>query len=142
MQPDNPLAPVLIDSGTVAHPRDMIRALETLEAVEYSYVVDGETISEGAATLVKIMADSGSATMVVNGCLFLNVASFRYLDFSTDEARACNVTLHGDGLTLTLRSLGQADGDTVARGQLKLLEDAGFDLESFVVTDEDEEDDF
>ena len=142
MQPENPLAPVLIGSGTVAHPRDMIRALETLEAVEYSYIVDGETISEGAATLVKIMADSGSATMVVNGCLFLNVASFRYLDFSTDRDRVCSITLHGDGLTLALRSLGEADGDTVARGQLKLLEDAGFDLESFVVTDEDEEDDF
>jgi hypothetical protein len=139
MEHNHPLAPVLIGSGTLTHPRDMIRALETLEAVEYAYTVDGDTISEGAATLVKIMADSGSATIVVNGCLFLNVASFRYLDFSTDEEGVCSVTLHGDGLTLALRSLSEADGETVARGQLKLLEDAGFDLESFVVTDEDEE---
>lgn len=140
MQPDNPLAPVMIGSGTVAHPRDMIRALETLETVEYEYIVDGDTLSQGAATLVKIMADSGSATMVVNGCLFLNVSSFRYLDFSTDEEDVCSVTLHGDGVTLALRSIGPADGDTVARGQLKLLEDAGFDLETFVITDDEEED--
>jgi hypothetical protein len=140
MHKDNPLAPVMVGSGTLSHYRDMIRALETVEAVEYEYIVDGETISQGAATLVKIMADSDSATMIVNACLFLNVSSFRYLDFSTDEEGVCNVTLHGDGLTLALRSLGAADGETVARGQLKLLEDAGFDLETFVFTDEDEED--
>jgi hypothetical protein len=139
MQPDNPLAPVLIGSGTVSHPRDMIRALETLEAVEYAYTVDGDTIAEGMATLVKIMADSSSATMVVNACLFLNVSSFRFLDFSTDAEGVCTVTLHGDGVSLELRSMGTADGETVARGQLKLLEDAGFDLETFVITDEDEE---
>jgi hypothetical protein len=139
MEFNHPLAPVMIGSGTLSHPRDMIRALETLEAVEYAYTMDGDTISEGAATLVKIMADSASATIVVNGCLFLNVASFRYLDFASDEEGLCSITLHGDGVTLALRALAEADGDTVARGQLKLLEDAGFDLESFVVTDEDEE---
>jgi hypothetical protein len=118
----------------------MIRALETLEILEYSYMVDNETISEGNATLVKLMADPDSATMVVNGCLFLNVSSFRYLDFETDEDTVTSVHLHGDGMTLSLRSLGEADSETVARGQLRLLEDAGFDLESFVIGDDEEED--
>ena len=90
---NHPLAPYFIGSGTLTHPRDMIRALETLEAVEYAYIVDGDTISEGEATLVKLMADSGSATMAVNGCLFLNVSSFRYLDFSTDDEGLCAIEL-------------------------------------------------
>jgi hypothetical protein len=140
MEPTRPLAPILVGSGTVSHPRDMIRALETLEIVEYSYVVDEEAISSGNATLVKLLADPDSATMVVNGCLFLNVSSFRYLDFETDEDGLCTVSLHSDGMTLALRSLGEADSDTVARGQMRLLEDAGFDLESFVIGDDEEED--
>ena len=34
------------------------------------------------------MADPESATLVVNGCLFLNVLSFRYLDFEPLARRA------------------------------------------------------
>jgi len=133
-----PLAPCLIGSGTLTHPRDMIRALETLEALDFVYEIDGDTVSEGEATLVKLMADDESATMAVNGCLFLNVTSFRYLDFSTDEDGVALMRLFGDGTVLTLK----ADPDSssrIHRGQLRLMEDVALELGTFVITDDDED---
>ena len=81
MNRDHNLAPLLIGRGTLANPRDMLRALETLENLEYRFLAHGDVIQEGRAALVKLMADPESATLIVNGCLFLNVMSFRYLDF-------------------------------------------------------------
>ncbi len=135
----NNLAPCFIGSGTLTNPRDMIRALETLEAVEYRYELDGDTISEGSATLVKLMYDTDSATLVLNGCLFLNAASFTYLDFATTEANRCVVTLHGDGTLLTLTADAERDVVEVPRGQLRLLEDAAFDASFVLGDDEDDE---
>ena len=56
--------------------------------------------SEGRAALVKLMADPESATLVVNGCLFLNVLSFRYLDFEQLAEERWRFMLLGDGSTL------------------------------------------
>lgn len=137
MEPIRPLAPSFIGSGTVSNPRDMVRALETLESLEYTYVVDGHLVSEGLATLVKIMADLESATMAVNGCLFLNVASFRYLEFETNADLRCVVRLVGDGAVLTLLTTGEADSE-ITLGQMRLIEESEFDLSLFV-SEEDEE---
>lgn len=139
MEPTRPLAPCFIGSGTIAHPRDMIRALETLESLEFVYELDGSVISEGDATLVKLMADPHSATMAVNGCLFLNVASFRYLDFETDEEGRCTVRLYGDGSLLVLRTAPDAEGG-VTTGQMRLIEDAEFSLSELVLAEEEDED--
>lgn len=135
-----PLAPCFIASGTIAHPRDMIRAVESLEHLEFVYRVDGSVISSGNVTLVRLMADPESATMAVNGCLFLNVASFRYLDFQTTEDGRCQIELHGDGTVLTLvtRSDSEAGG---APRQLRLLEDREFALSELVLADDEDEDD-
>lgn len=140
MDSNRPLAPCLIGSGTLAHPRDMIRALETLENITFTYEVDGETISSGEATLVKLMADPASATLAVNGCLFLNVASFRYLDFSHDEEGVCTVRLFGDGTSLTLTAEPESESTEIHRDQLRLLEEAAFDLESSFVGDDEDDD--
>lgn len=139
METKKNLAPCFIGSGTLVSPRDMIRALETLEALDYVYEVDGSVISEGAATLVKLSYDIDSATMVVNGCLFLNAASFTYLDFFTEEDDRCVMRLYGDGSTLTLRADKERDVVEVPRGQLRLLEEAAFDA-SFVLGDDEDED--
>ncbi len=139
MDNDKNLAPCFIGSGTLVHPRDMIRALETLEAVEYRYEVDESVIAQGSTTLVKLMYDNDSATMVLNGCLFLNAASFKYLDFETTEANRCVVTLYGDGTRMTLTADSERDVVEVPRGQLRLLEDAAFDA-TFVMSEEDDDD--
>lgn len=138
MEPTRPLAPCFIGSGTIANPRDMIRALETLESLEFVYELDDSVISAGDATLVKLMADPESATMAVNGCLFLNVASFRYLDFETGEDDRCTVRLYGDGSQLVLRTASDAEGG-VTTGQMRLIEDAEFSLSEFVLAEEDDD---
>ncbi len=137
MDPIRPLAPCLVGSGTLTHPRDMIRALETLESLDYTYEIDGAIVAEGKATLVKLMADSESATMAVNGCLFLNVASFRYLDFATEDDDTCVVRLFGDGTVLTLE--GEPEDAVLPKGQLRLLEETAFDLETYVMEDDEED---
>ncbi len=140
MQRNRPLAPCFIGSGTVSNPRDMIRVLETLESLHFTYLLDGDTIAAGEATLVKIMADPESATMAVNGCLFVNVASFRYLDFETVDDSLCVVSLRGDGTVLSLIAIRDTETPGISAGQMRLIEESEFEFSSFVVSeDEDDE---
>lgn len=133
------LTPCLVHNGTVTNPRDMVRALETLETLTYRQVVDGEAMAEGKATLVKLMADRDSSTILVNECLFLNVMSFRYLTFTTADDGACAFELVGDGMTLTLVPVEEAEG-AEDRLPTLLLEAEEFENGSFVVLDDDEDD--
>lgn len=132
-------APCFIGNGTVTDPRDMIRALETLEGVRYTYRVDGNVMSEGRATLVKLMADGESATILVNGCLFLNVSSFDYLDFHTDIEGECTFSLFSDGIRLVLTPAEEADPIPEDRTRLRLLNELPFDSESVVALDEEDD---
>lgn len=121
----------------------MLRALETLDNLEYRFAVHGETVDEGRAALVKLLADPESATLVVNGCLFLNVFSFRFLDFEPQlgEPRRWRFVLHGDGSTLELISLPELDDEGASRGRPHLLsEETIGDYESLIVLDDDEDD--
>lgn len=135
------LAPCLVGNGTVALPRDMIRALETLETVVFAQEVDGEVMAEGRATLVKLMADDESSTILVNGCLFLNVTSFRYLTFTTAEDGACEFTLFAEGMRLKLTPCGEPDLRAVEPQAMRLLEETAFDPDAFVTLDDDEDED-
>jgi hypothetical protein len=119
MQHPRDLTPCLIGTGTVTGLRDMVRAMETVEAFDYRYSVDGENIAEGRATLVKIMADPDSSTLLVNGCLFLNVASFRYLNFAPAEEPEARE----------------------GRPVMRFMEDPSFDIGSFVTLDDEEDED-
>lgn len=140
MQHPRELTSCLIGTGTLTNLRDMVRAMETVESFEYTYVVDGEPIGDGRATLVKIMADPESSTMLVNGCLFLNVASFRYLTFEALDGGATQFTLHGDGMTLEMVVTEDA---TVTEGRpvIRLMEDGSFDPSSYVTLDDEDDED-
>jgi hypothetical protein len=139
MEPMHPLAPCLIGRGTLANPRDMLRALETLENVTYRFFVHGDVMHEGEAALVKLMADSESSTIVVNGCLFLNVASFRYLDFDKITEETWRFTLYGDGSSLELVTVPQAEEQSVARPHLLSQELAPDFAVLIALDDEDDE---
>jgi len=140
MNPTRPLAPCLINSGTVAHPRDMLRALETLETLDLSWEVEGRLVAESRATLVKLMFDPESATMAVNGCLFLNVASFRYLDFEQYANERWKITLHGDASTLTLVTVPETEEERALEQRPHLLlEEGAADFETFVTLDDEED---
>lgn len=141
MDRNHNLAPCLIGRGTLANPRDMLRALETLENLEYRFSVQGESIDEGSAALVKLMADPESATLVVNGCLFLNVLSFRFLDFEPLGEDRWRFLLHGDGSSLELISTPEADEEPAAPGRPHLLsEETVPDFESLIALDDEDED--
>jgi len=142
MDSPRPLAPCLISNGTIAHARDMLRALETLENVEYRYIVTGELIEEGRAALVKLMADPHSATLIVNGCLFLNVESFRYLDFEQAAEEQWRFVLHGDDSLLELVSLPDTETeDTSSKRPHLLSEETIQDFETLIVLDDEDDED-
>lgn len=139
MRQQRELAPCLIGTGTVTELRDMVRALETIETFEYAYVVDGQPMNTGRATLVKIMADPDSSTMLVNGCLFLNVASFRYLTFEELGPDETVFTLVGDGVTLEMR-VTEEPQQREQRAVSRLMEES-FDIALRARFDEDEDED-
>ena len=139
MDPMRPLAPCLIGRGTLTNYRDMLRALETLETLKYRFLVHGDAVDEGEAALVKLMADSESSTLIVNGCLFLNVASFRYLDFEQDADEAWRFVLHGDGSTLELVAIPETEEEAAADRPRLLSEELAPDFDVLIALDEDDE---
>jgi len=141
MEQQRPLAPALIGRGTLSNYRDMLRALETLENVEYRFVAHGQVVSEGTAALVKLMADQESATLVVNGCLFLNVASYRFLDFDQDEQSRWRFVLHGDGAALTLIHVPDTSEDAEGGRPHLLSEEEVPDFESLILLDDEDDED-
>jgi hypothetical protein len=131
-----PLAPCFIERGTLSEHIDMMRALDTVEALRFKQVVDGEAIAEGDATLVKLSADD-TATMLVNGCLFLNVASFRYLTFAVAPEGVCHFELHREGMALTIEPRDEPRTSAeppCRRPSLTVADEFG----SFVLGEEDE----
>jgi hypothetical protein len=134
------LAPCLISRGTLTSHRDMLRALETLENLDYRFLVGDELIEEGRAALVKLMADPESATLIVNGCLFLNVASFRFLDFGQATEDRWRFLLHGDGSLLELISIPETeDADANAQRPHLLSEETVDDFESLIILDDEDD---
>jgi len=144
MDQRRPLAPCLVGRGSLSNYRDMLRALETVENLEYRYLVDGSVIDEGRAALVKLMADPESSTIVVNGCLFLNVASFRYLDFEPAEEERWRFVLHGDDMVLELIALPEED-ESGEEGESRrphlLMAEEMQDFESLILLDDEDDED-
>jgi hypothetical protein len=136
------LTACLIHNGTVTAYRDMVRALETVEGLTYRQILDGETMAEGRATLVKLMAEPNAATILVNGCLFLNVLSFRHLTFETDDDGHCVFELVGDGMKLELVPTEDEDEAATAPNPraVRLMAAESFDPETYAVLDDDDED--
>jgi hypothetical protein len=121
----------------------MIRALETVEGLNYRQVLDGKTMAEGRATLVKLMAEPGASTILVNGCLFLNVLSFRYLNFETDPVTGVVFRLVADDMQLELVPVEDEDEATAAPNPraARLMEAESFDPDAYAMLDDDDEDD-
>ena len=142
MERTNQLSSCLIHNGTVSSPRDMIRALETIEGLTYRQILDGETMAEGRATLVKLMVEPGAATILVNGCLFLNVLSFRYLTFETDAEGECSFDLVGDGMRLMLIPTADTDESVAATNPrvARLIESEAYDPDAYAMLEDDDDD--
>lgn len=141
MDPTRPLAPTFVTSGTLAYPRDMLRALETLEAVDLLWEVEGRTVAEGRFTLVKLMYDPESASMAVNGCLFLNVSSFRYLEFEQLPCSRWRFRLFGDAATLTLVTVPEVEEERSPERPHLLLEQVDAEFGTYVTLDDEDDED-
>jgi hypothetical protein len=109
-------APSFIDEGTLVNKTDMIRALQTLENVSYTYVVDGHTLSQGKGIVVRIFASNETSTLVINGCLFINVLSFDYLRFSPYKNESSKIELVSQSQILTLvPEVGEMEKPKISR---------------------------
>jgi hypothetical protein len=131
------LAPCFIERGTITEHIDMMRALDTVEGLRFKQIVDGELVAEGEATLVKLSADDTS-TMLVNGCLFVNVSSFRYLTFENQADGMCRFELVREGMSLTIEP---RDEPRTEEGEVVVRRPVARPFDAFVVADDDEIDD-
>lgn len=141
MESPRTLTPLLVGDGTLSRPRDMVRALETIETFSYRYMVDGEEITAGKATLVRIMLDDVSSSTIVNGCAFLNVSSFSYLNFHTDADAQATFELFSDCAVLEMTPLDEPEIRSGQRQVIRLMDESVFEGTSFVSMDDEDEDD-
>ncbi|MBE0446750.1 MAG: hypothetical protein IBX64_01325 [Actinobacteria bacterium] len=102
-------APCIVNEGTLINKKDMLRALETLESVKYTYLVDGNVINQGEGIVVKVFSSPETSTLVVNGCLFLNILSFNYLRFFPHNNNSTTIELVEDSKILQLTPIEEDD---------------------------------
>jgi hypothetical protein len=129
-------APCIINEGTVLNKRDMLRALETLDCVAYTHIVEDQRISSGRAVVAQVFLSRDSATLLVNNCLFINVASFDYLRFSQDGGRTVLSLVEG---TSVLELIPNEDGEPKppSRFARQMFPEDVFDEDTFVLMEED-----
>lgn len=139
MESPRTLTSLLVGDGTLTNPRDMVRALETIETFTYRYLVDGEEMAAGRASLVRILLDDTSASTLVNGCLFLNVSSFSYLNFRTDGEGQTRFDLYADGAVLEITPLDEPELRSGQRQVIRLVDESVFEG-TFVSLDDEDED--
>lgn len=53
----HPLAPCIVDSGTIVNIQDMQRLLSDLGRVQYIHLQDGLTTSQGEGYILEVFAD-------------------------------------------------------------------------------------
>ncbi|MGC9503542.1 hypothetical protein [Baaleninema sp.] len=78
-------APCIIETGLIVNKRDMQRVLGDLHQVRYLYLQDGEPHSRGEAYVVEVFSDPQQSTILANRSLYLNVASFDYLELKRGD---------------------------------------------------------
>lgn len=124
-------APIIVDEGAVYRTLDIVRALLTLDAVEYEYIVDGSRVSVGKGWLVRVFYSRDSATLVVNNCLYINVSSFDYLKFYKNERGQLAMTLHSDNSELRLTVPDEEVKPLRTVERLRRIEDEEFEFQFY-----------
>ncbi|MCL6473031.1 MAG: hypothetical protein K6T91_09525 [Firmicutes bacterium] len=125
----NTPAPCIVNEGILINRKDMFRALETLESVKYAHIVDGNVISQGEGVVVKVFSSPDTSTLVVNGCLFLNILSFNYLRFYTQDNGVTVIELIEDSKTLQLTPI-EDDARRASRINREIFTSSRYDEET------------
>lgn len=138
MSKNSNVAPCIINKGTIFHKKDMLRALETFENLNYDYIVDGHTVACGSGDLVKVFASKNSATMIINNCVFINVLSFNYLNFRTLDDGHTEIDLMADSRILRLVSTNIESKTSMVVKDSQPSVDQFADEETFALLEESE----
>ncbi len=78
-------APCIVDEGIVVNKRDIQRLIEDLSRVRYVHFQDGEPVGGGEGLVMEVFSDPGRSTVIANQTLYLNLASFDYLQLQSDR---------------------------------------------------------
>lgn len=130
-----PIPPCFVGEGTLVSKKDMMRALETLETVLYRYNVDDQAMSEGEGIVVRVFSSGESSTLILNGCIFINVLSFDYLNFYSNKIGSSTLELVARDRSLKLTPLDE-NNQTQPRNTKTFLS-SNFDDESYAPLLED-----
>ncbi len=131
-------APIIIDEGAVYRTLDIVRALLTLDAVEYEYIVDSDKVASGRGWLVRVFYSRDSATLILNNCLYINVSSFDYLKFHKNDKGQLTMSLHSDNSELKLTVLEEESKPPKTVERLRRIEDEEFEFQFYHQEYEDE----
>lgn len=96
------LAPCIIDNGIVVNKEDMYRLLNDLGHVRYCHYLDGEGSGDGEGYIVEVFEDTAQATLIANQTIYINLASFDYLQLETGTNGDTYFDLVQDQRTLRL----------------------------------------
>jgi len=78
-------APCIIDNGLIVNQEDIYRLLNDLGHVRYYHYLDGQCSGEGEGYIVEIFNDNYQATLIANQTIYINLASFDYLQLETKQ---------------------------------------------------------
>lgn len=78
-------APCIIDNGLIVNQDDIYRLLSDLGHVRYYHYLDGQCSGQGEGYIVEVFHDHHQATLIANQTIYLNLASFDYLQLETHD---------------------------------------------------------
>lgn len=109
-------APCIIETGILVNKRDMLCLLGDLTQVRYIDIQDGQPQHQGEAYVIEVFIDPTRSTMLANRSLYLNLASFDYLELKKDEtSQLTHFELVQDTRCLQLVPLCLPNGDRSER---------------------------
>ncbi len=80
-------APCIVNTGIIVNKIDIRRLLNDLGRVHYIYTQNHKLLSEGDGDVMEVFTNPYRSTLVANNALYLNVASFDYLELKQSSQR-------------------------------------------------------
>lgn len=109
-QENEHLLPCIVQFGTLYTAKDMLKALEDLYFVRYEYLNANKVVHTGEGFIMSVIANkNGESTLVFNKRLYLNLASFEYLEVATVSDDITHFNLIAQNMTLRLISDANLD---------------------------------
>jgi hypothetical protein len=95
-------APCIVNTGIIVNKLDIRRLLNDLGRVHYIYTQDKKLLSEGEGDVMEVFANPSRSTLVANNALYLNVASFDYLELKQSSQQETYFDLMQEQMCLRL----------------------------------------